>query len=171
MRPRALALTGPTTSGKTSLGLELARRLDAEIVSMDSRQVYRGMDIGTDKVTRTEREGIPHFGLDLVDPSESYSAGQYARDVRRWVDEIGLVEADHRSDASSFGSNDQPVDQSGLEVRFRGTPNNENLVDVGDDRMPTSPAQSAQCVSAGLDELNGRLFPAALRRFDEREGL
>ena len=67
MTPRALALTGPTTSGKTSLGLALARRLGGEIVSMDSRQVYRGMDIGTDKVTPDERAGIPHFGLDLVD--------------------------------------------------------------------------------------------------------
>lgn len=88
MRPRALALTGPTTSGKTSLGLALARRLGGEIVSMDSRQVYRGMDIGTDKVTARERAGVPHYGLDLVDPDERYSAGRYARDVRRWIPEI-----------------------------------------------------------------------------------
>lgn len=87
-RPRALALTGPTTSGKTALSLALARELDAEIVSMDSRQVYRGMDIGTDKVTPEERRGVPHFGLDLVDPDERYSAGQWARDVRRWIPEI-----------------------------------------------------------------------------------
>ncbi|MBT8338102.1 MAG: tRNA (adenosine(37)-N6)-dimethylallyltransferase MiaA [Gemmatimonadetes bacterium] len=90
MNSRALALTGPTTSGKTALGLALARRLDAEIISMDSRQVYRAMDIGTDKVTAEERRGIPHFGLDLVDPDQSYSAGRFARDVRRWVDEIEL---------------------------------------------------------------------------------
>lgn len=88
MTPRALALTGPTTSGKTALGLAVARRLGAEIISMDSRQVYRGMDIGTDKVTPEERRGIPHFGLDLVDPDESYSAGRFARDVRVWVDQI-----------------------------------------------------------------------------------
>lgn len=84
--PVALALTGPTTTGKTDLSLALARRLEGEIISMDSRQVYRGMDIGTDKVVA--REGIPHFGLDLVDPDQRYSAGQYARDVRRWVAEI-----------------------------------------------------------------------------------
>lgn len=88
MRPRALALTGPTTSGKTSLGLALARRLGGEIVSMDSRQVYRGMDIGTDKVTPDERAGVPHYGLDLVDPDERYSAGRFARDVRRWIPQI-----------------------------------------------------------------------------------
>jgi tRNA dimethylallyltransferase len=87
-RPRALALTGPTTSGKTALSLALARELDAEIISMDSRQVYRGMDIGTDKVTPEERRGVPHFGLDLVGPDERYSAGQWARDVRRWIPEI-----------------------------------------------------------------------------------
>lgn len=87
-RPRALALTGPTTSGKTDLSLELARLLRAEIISMDSRQVYRGMDIGTDKVRPEQRAGVPHFGIDLVEPDESYSAGQFARDVRRWIDEI-----------------------------------------------------------------------------------
>lgn len=88
MKPRAIAVTGPTASGKTGVALGLARRLGAEIISMDSRQVYRGMDIGTAKVTREERRGIPHFGLDLVDPDGSYSAGQWARDARRWIDEI-----------------------------------------------------------------------------------
>ena len=87
-RPVALVLTGPTTSGKTDLSLEVARRLHGEIVSMDSRQVYRGMDIGTDKVLSRDRAGIPHFGLDLVDPDERYSAGRFARDARRWVEEI-----------------------------------------------------------------------------------
>lgn len=86
--PRALALTGPTTSGKTALSLALARELGGEIVSMDSRQVYRGMDIGTDKVTPEERAAVPHFGLDVVDPDQRYSAGQWARDARRWIAEI-----------------------------------------------------------------------------------
>ncbi len=86
--PLALALTGPTTAGKTELSVAVARRLRGEIISMDSRQVYRGMDIGTDKVMPQDRRGIPHFGLDLVDPDQRYSAGQYARDVRGWVSEI-----------------------------------------------------------------------------------
>lgn len=88
MTPQALALAGPTTTGKTELSLELARRLRGEIISMDSRQVYRGMDIGTDKIMPTDRRGIPHYGLDLVDPDERYSAGQFARDARRWIAEI-----------------------------------------------------------------------------------
>lgn len=88
MRPRALALVGPTTTGKTDLSLAVARRLHGEIVSMDSRQVYRGMDIGTDKVTPEDRRGVPHFGLDVVNPDQRYSAGQFARDARRWIAEI-----------------------------------------------------------------------------------
>ena len=83
-----LALVGPTASGKTALSLEVARRLDAEIVSMDSRQVYRGMDIGTAKATAEERARVPHHGLDLVAPDHRYSAGQFARDARVWVRDI-----------------------------------------------------------------------------------
>ncbi|MBW3554335.1 MAG: tRNA (adenosine(37)-N6)-dimethylallyltransferase MiaA [Gemmatimonadetes bacterium] len=86
--PAALALTGPTASGKSALALALASRLDAEIVSMDSRQVYRGMDIGTAKPTRAERARVPHHGVDLVDPGERYSAGRFARDARRAITEI-----------------------------------------------------------------------------------
>lgn len=86
--PRGIALTGATTSGKTAVALELARRLGGEIVSMDSRQVYRGMDIGTDKVSAAARAEIPHHGLDLVDPGERYSAGRFSRDARRWIAEI-----------------------------------------------------------------------------------
>ncbi len=86
--PRFIALTGPTASGKTDLSLALATCMPVEVVSMDSRQVYRGMDIGTDKVSDAARAAVPHIGLDLVDPDERYSAGQFARDVRRWIPEI-----------------------------------------------------------------------------------
>lgn len=86
--PRFLALVGPTASGKTELSEALAVRLPVEVVSMDSRQVYRGMDIGTDKVAAEVRDRIPHHGLDLVEPSERYSAGRFGRDARRWIDEI-----------------------------------------------------------------------------------
>jgi tRNA dimethylallyltransferase len=83
-----LAITGPTTSGKTALSLEVAEALDGEIVSMDSRQLYRGMDIGTDTVEAEARARVPHHGLDLVDPDQRYSAGRFARDARRWIPEI-----------------------------------------------------------------------------------
>ncbi|HEV2132392.1 MAG TPA: tRNA (adenosine(37)-N6)-dimethylallyltransferase MiaA [Longimicrobiaceae bacterium] len=84
----AVAIVGPTASGKTSLSIEVARRLDGEVISMDSRQVYRGMDIGTAKATPEQRTTVPHHGLDLVDPDHRFSAGQFARFGRRWIAEI-----------------------------------------------------------------------------------
>jgi tRNA dimethylallyltransferase len=87
-RPRFLAITGTTASGKTDLSLALAERMPVEIVSMDSRQVYVGTDVGTDKVREAGRAAVPHHGLDLVRPSERYSAGHFARDARRWIEEI-----------------------------------------------------------------------------------
>jgi tRNA dimethylallyltransferase len=88
VHPEFLGLLGPTASGKTALSLAVARVLDAEIISMDSRQVYRGMDIGTAKVSSEERAAVPHHGLDLVDPNETYSAGRFAREARGWIREI-----------------------------------------------------------------------------------
>jgi tRNA dimethylallyltransferase len=66
--PVFLALMGPTASGKTALSLDVARALGCEIVSVDSRQVYRGMDLGTAKATPAERAAVPHYGLDVVAP-------------------------------------------------------------------------------------------------------
>ena len=76
--PPLIVIAGATATGKTALALELARRLDrgAEIVSADSRQVYRGMDIGTAKATPAERAAVPHHGLDLVDPDEPLHGGR-----------------------------------------------------------------------------------------------
>ncbi len=83
--PGFLAIVGCTGAGKTALSLLAARELDAEIISMDSRQVYRGMDIGTAKATPRERALVPHHGLDIRDPGERYSAGDFGRDARRWI--------------------------------------------------------------------------------------
>src|SRR5258706_269126 len=84
---RAYALLGPTASGKSRLALELAARLPLEIVSLDSAQVYRGMDIGTAKPSTEERARVPHHLIDLVDPGEAYSAGRWRADASRVVDE------------------------------------------------------------------------------------
>jgi len=86
--PLFLAILGPTASGKTSLSLALAQRMEVEIISMDSRQIYRGMNIGTGKATPAERGQVRHHGLDIRNPDESYSAGEFSRDVRGWLPEI-----------------------------------------------------------------------------------
>jgi tRNA dimethylallyltransferase len=77
----AILLMGPTASGKTGLAIELARALPAEIVSVDSALVYREMDIGTAKPSRALRDEVPHHLVDLLDPSEAYSAGRFRRDA------------------------------------------------------------------------------------------
>lgn len=83
-----LVLIGPTAIGKTALSLEIAEIFRCEIVSMDSMQVYRYMDIGTAKASREERSKIPHHLIDIVDPDEQYDAAQFARDATRAVEEI-----------------------------------------------------------------------------------
>lgn len=72
-------LTGPTSSGKTTLALELAERLNAEIISLDSMAIYRGMDIGTAKPTAEQRTRVPHHLLDILDPTETYSVSNYVK--------------------------------------------------------------------------------------------
>ena len=83
-----LSLVGPTASGKTLLSLELARRLKGEIISVDSRQVYRFMDVGTDKVSRKIREEIPHHLIDVADPDETFSAADFAAGASKAVEQI-----------------------------------------------------------------------------------
>ncbi|HZG41512.1 MAG TPA: tRNA (adenosine(37)-N6)-dimethylallyltransferase MiaA, partial [Longimicrobium sp.] len=84
----ALALVGPTSSGKTALSIDVARRLDAEIISMDSRAVFQGMDIGTAKPTAEEQGGIPHWGIDIASPAERFSAAKWAAYAREKIEEI-----------------------------------------------------------------------------------
>jgi tRNA dimethylallyltransferase len=83
-----LAITGPTASGKTGLSIAVAGALNGEIISLDSRQIYRGMDIGTAKPSLMQRAQARHFGIDLLAPSERYSAGRFAADAHRWIEGI-----------------------------------------------------------------------------------
>jgi tRNA dimethylallyltransferase len=84
-RPVVLAVLGPTASGKSALGLALAERHDGEIINCDSTAVYRGFDIGTDKLPLEERRGIPHHLIDIADPTEVYTAAQFAKDAERVI--------------------------------------------------------------------------------------
>ncbi len=83
-----VCVIGPTASGKTSRSVAEAKKRDGEIISVDSRQVYRGLDIGTEKATLEERGGIPHYLLDVRNPDERYSAGDFVKDATEIIEEI-----------------------------------------------------------------------------------
>jgi tRNA dimethylallyltransferase len=83
-----IIVAGPTASGKSKGAVRLAKERGGEVISVDSRQVYRGLDIGTEKTTHEEMDGIPHHLIDIREPSESYSAGDFVQDARRLIDEI-----------------------------------------------------------------------------------
>ena len=86
--PCFIAVLGPTASGKSALGLALAERLDGEIVNCDSTAVYRGLDIGTDKLTPAEQRGVPHHLIDIAGPTETYTAARFAADAAAAVRDI-----------------------------------------------------------------------------------
>ena len=88
LTPRLLAIVGPTATGKSALGVAMAQRFGGEIVSCDSTAVYRGFDIGTDKVPASERRGVPHHMIDVVEPVEEYSAARYAREASAVIRDI-----------------------------------------------------------------------------------
>ena len=87
-RPRLVAVVGPTATGKSALGIALARRFNGEVVSCDSTAVYRRFDIGTDKVPVAARQGVPHHLIDVADPTEEYSAARYAREAAAAIRDI-----------------------------------------------------------------------------------
>ena len=86
--PPLIAIVGPTATGKSALGIALALRHGGAVVACDSTAVYRGFDIGTDKVTVAEQQGVPHHMVDVADPLEEYSAARYAREAERVIRDI-----------------------------------------------------------------------------------
>jgi tRNA dimethylallyltransferase len=88
IKPKLIAVVGPTASGKTSLGIALAESFNGEIVSADSRQIYRGMDIGTAKASRAELAAIPHHLVDIRNPDEDYTVADFKRDAIAAIDDI-----------------------------------------------------------------------------------
>jgi tRNA dimethylallyltransferase len=87
-RPPLVAILGPTATGKSALGIALAHRFDGEVISCDSTAVYRGFDIGTDKVPAATRRNVPHHMIDVADPTEEYSAARYAREAAAVVRDV-----------------------------------------------------------------------------------
>lgn len=88
MKVKVIAVVGPTASGKTALAVEIARRYGGEVISCDSMQIYRGMDIGTAKVTPEEMRGVPHHLIDIVSPEEEFSCADYASMAKAAIEDI-----------------------------------------------------------------------------------
>lgn len=88
MKPTVIVVLGPTAVGKTSLSIELAKQVNGEIVSADSRQVYKGLDIGSGKVTPEEMQGVPHHLLDVANPKDVYTAADFVKEGREAIADI-----------------------------------------------------------------------------------
>lgn len=88
MKEKVIAVVGPTASGKTKLAIELAHKFDGEVISADSRLVYKGFNIAAAKPTTEEMEGIPHHMIDIAEPFENYTAGDYARDAKKITEDV-----------------------------------------------------------------------------------
>ncbi len=145
-RPRVVLLMGPTGAGKSDVALELATRMPVEIVSVDSAMVYRGLDIGTAKPAREVREGIPHHLVDVLDPAESYSAGQFLHDA---MEAIGAIHARGRV----------PLLVGGTMLYFHTLLN-------GLARLPPADAQVRRELDARLASNGSVALHAELRRVD-----
>ena len=87
-KQKVLIIVGPTSSGKSALAVELAKKFDGEVISADSRQVYRGLNIGTGKITKREMRGVPHHLLDVASPKRKFSADDYVRHARAAIENI-----------------------------------------------------------------------------------
>ena len=155
--PRVLAVVGPTAAGKTTLAMSLAEELGGEIVSADSRQVYRYMDIGTAKPSEEQRSAVTHHLIDLVDPDEDYSLALFLRHARAAIRDI-------------LSRSKLPIVAGGTGQYVRGLLEGWNVPQV-----PPDPALRAELEQRARDEGVGALYrelaaldPAASRRLDRR---
>ena len=120
MKQKVIAVVGPTASGKTKLAIELAHKLNGEVISADSRLVYKGFDIASAKPTLEEREGIPHHLIDIVEPEFNYSAGNYVEDAKKVIEDI-------------LSRDKTPIVAGGTGLYFRILLENYNLPNVETD--------------------------------------
>ena len=88
MKTKVIVIVGPTASGKTALSIELAKKINGEIISCDSMQIYKDMDIGTAKITTEEMQGIKHYLIDFVSPDERYSVSNFKKDSEQAIEQI-----------------------------------------------------------------------------------
>ena len=88
MKDKVIVIVGPTASGKTGLSIELAKRIGGEVISADSMQIYKDMNIGTAKVTEEEKDGIEHYLIDIISPEERYTVSNFKKDAEKAIKEI-----------------------------------------------------------------------------------
>ena len=146
MENRVLVITGPTATGKSALGVALAQRLGGEILSADSMQIYRGMDIGTAKVTAAEMQGVAHHLLDIAEPGEDWSAA-------RWVDAAVAAAED------VFSRSRVPILVGGTGLYIDSLLSGRDFADSGDSALRAA-------LSAEYDRVGGEAFRAKLREID-----
>jgi tRNA dimethylallyltransferase len=140
--PASIALMGPTAAGKTDLAIELAAEFPVEIVSVDSALVYRGLDIGTGKPARELLERVPHHLIDILDPTERYSAGQFVRDAQR-------IGAEIRSHGKV------PLFVGGTMLYFKAL--TEGIADLPEANPEVRAALSARAVQVGWPAMHAEL--------------
>ena len=87
-KPKIVAVVGPTSSGKSDLAVDIAKKFNGEIISVDSRQVYKGLDIGSGKITKTEMKGVPHYLLDVANPKKVFTASDFVSKGTRAIEDI-----------------------------------------------------------------------------------
>ena len=87
-KPKLIAVVGPTSSGKSDLAVDIAKKFNGEVISVDSRQVYRGLDIGSGKITKTEMKGVPHYLLDVADPKKVFTASDFVKAGNKAIKDI-----------------------------------------------------------------------------------
>jgi tRNA dimethylallyltransferase len=153
-------LTGPTASGKSRIGITLARRLDAEIISLDSMAIYREMDIGTAKIDPEDQDGIPHHMIDLIDPSEEYSLAQYVREACDKIAEIQL-----RGKKVLFVGGSPLYLKGMLRGVFEGPPADPEFRSQLQKKMEGNPPELLHQLLSKVDEAAAkRLHPNDIRR-------
>ena len=147
MEKRVLLITGPTATGKSALGVKLAQRLGGEIISADSMQVYRGMDVGTAKITPAEMEGVAHHLLDVADPAEDWS-------VARWVEAAAACAED------IFSRGRVPILVGGTNLYIDSLLSGRDFAERGDG------GALRESLNAEYDRIGGEAFREQLRLVD-----
>jgi tRNA dimethylallyltransferase len=162
--PRVVAVVGPTATGKSALGIALAQHLGGEVINADSMQLYRGMDIGTAKLSPEERQGIPHHVLDVWDVTATASVADYQAHARACIDALlarGITPVLVGGSGLYLRAVLDPIEFPGTDPLVRAQLESE-LAEVGPERLHARLAEADPATAAALSPLNGRKIVRAL---------